>query len=60
MRAALQECGAAVPAGTVAGVTEEGAFQQLHVARTTPAGVTHVGDRDTCRWKEWKKEATLE
>lgn len=50
-RAVLRECGVAAPAGTVAGVTEEGAFQQLHVAHTTPEGVTHVGDQDTCKWK---------
>lgn len=60
MRAAPQEHGAAVPAGTVAGVTEEGAFQQLHVAHMTLEGATHVGDQDTCRWKGWKKQATLE
>lgn len=51
VRAALREYGAAAPDGTVTGVTEEGAFQQLHVAHMTPEGATHVGDQDTCRWK---------
>lgn len=60
VRAALWECGAAAPAGTVAGVTEEGASQQLHAAHMTPEGVTHVGDQDTYRWKGWKKQTTLE
>lgn len=55
MRAALRECeAAAAPAGTVAGVTEEGAFQWLHVAHRTPEGATHVEDQGTCR-KGWKK-----
>lgn len=59
MRAALRERGAAAPAGTVAGVTEEGAFQQLHAAHMTPEEATHVGDRDTCRCKKQVTEKWL-